>query len=285
MKARPWYRRYPDNFITGTVALTLEEKGAYSLVLDLIYARGGPIADEPRWIAGVCNCSVRKWKAIRERLLALGKLVSADGELWNEKALEELRAAHKQAEKLAENGSKGGNKSAEIKATVKETNDLAQAGLNHIQSTENRTPIVPEGTARRKKAEEGYGDPTNPLFADFQSRVWSKRWERPNNPPLPAFKAYAKLPETDRAACGAAIERCARAISAEASEPKYRPMLATWINRRGWEAEAVAPAPAVDWSKRMAYWRSERDWPLGWGPHPGDPGCIVPREFLMAAAG
>jgi len=60
---RPWYRRFPDNFIAGTVGLTLEEKGAYSLVLDLMYVRGGPVPDEPRYIAGVCNCSVRKWNA------------------------------------------------------------------------------------------------------------------------------------------------------------------------------------------------------------------------------
>ena len=68
---RPWYRRFPDNFIGGTASLTLEEKGAYSLVLDLMYVRGGPIPDEPRYIAGVCNCSVRKWNAIRQRLLDL----------------------------------------------------------------------------------------------------------------------------------------------------------------------------------------------------------------------
>lgn len=81
MSNRPWYRRFPDRFIAGTVRLTLEEKGAYSLVLDLMYVRGGPIADEPRYIAGVCNCSVRKWNTIRQRLIDLGKIEVADGYL------------------------------------------------------------------------------------------------------------------------------------------------------------------------------------------------------------
>ena len=93
MKARPWYRRFPDNFLAGTARLTLEEKGAYNVVLDLIYARGGPIADEPRWIAGMCNCSVRKWTSIRGRLIAMGKLVAGDGSLWNERAMAELGEA------------------------------------------------------------------------------------------------------------------------------------------------------------------------------------------------
>lgn len=81
MSERPWYRRFPDNFIAGTVGLSLEEKGAYSLVLDLIYVRGGPVPDEPRYIAGVCNCSVRKWNAIRQRLIDLGKIEVVDGGL------------------------------------------------------------------------------------------------------------------------------------------------------------------------------------------------------------
>ncbi|ACT57624.1 hypothetical protein FXW30_05085 [Candidatus Liberibacter asiaticus] len=33
---RPWYKRYPANFISGILELTLEQKGAYSIILDLI---------------------------------------------------------------------------------------------------------------------------------------------------------------------------------------------------------------------------------------------------------
>jgi hypothetical protein len=32
-----------------------------------MYLLSGPVPDEPRYIAGVCNCSVRKWNAIRQR--------------------------------------------------------------------------------------------------------------------------------------------------------------------------------------------------------------------------
>lgn len=150
---RPWYRRFPDNFIGGTVGLTLEEKGAYSLVLDLMYVRGGPIPDEPRYIAGVCNCSVRKWVAIRARLIEAGKVIAEDGFLMNPRAQEEIAKADEQAEKLAENGSKGGNKSAEKRATFKKNNALAQAGLNHTTSRfnlkkGNASPVPTENVVR-----------------------------------------------------------------------------------------------------------------------------------------
>lgn len=35
MAKRPWYKRYPSDFIAGTIGLSLEEKGAYSVCLDL----------------------------------------------------------------------------------------------------------------------------------------------------------------------------------------------------------------------------------------------------------
>ena len=76
---RPWYKRFGADFVHGTLGLSLEEKGAYSLCLDLIYDRGGPIPDDARWLSGVCGVSVRKWTALRERLIDTGKLVVRDG--------------------------------------------------------------------------------------------------------------------------------------------------------------------------------------------------------------
>lgn len=139
----PWYRRFPDNFIAGTVGLTLEEKGAYSLLLDLMYVRGGPVPDEPRYIAGVCNCSVRKWNAIRSRLIELRKIELVNGHLTNHRAEEELENSAKVERERAENGAKGGNKKAENNAVSKENKGLAVATPYH--STTTSTPFKKEG--------------------------------------------------------------------------------------------------------------------------------------------
>lgn len=145
MTARPWYRRFPDNFIGGTVGLTLEEKGAYSLLLDLMYVRGGPIPDEPRYIAGVCNCSVRKWNAIRLRLLMLGKVEVRDGFLTNHRAQEEMRKASESAQERAESGAKGGNKSAQIRDVKSKNNGLDQANLKHTRASQLLNSVSKEG--------------------------------------------------------------------------------------------------------------------------------------------
>lgn len=131
MSDHPWYKRYGADFVHGCLGLTLEQKGAYSLCLDLIYDRRGPIPDDPRWLAGVCGVSVRKWKTLRAALIADGKIVERESGLSNVRAEKEIENALKTARKHAENGAKGGNKSRENKPGVNENNDIGQAGLKH----------------------------------------------------------------------------------------------------------------------------------------------------------
>lgn len=155
MSTRPWYRRFPDNFIAGTVGLTLEEKGAYSLVLDLIYVRGGPVPDEPRYIAGVCNCSVRKWNAIRQRLIDLGKIEAVDGVLLNRRAEKELEISSETERERAESGRKGGEKTAENRADTSKNNDVAPATLKHTRASQLQYQYKKkEGTSFSKGKEE-----------------------------------------------------------------------------------------------------------------------------------
>jgi len=39
-----WYKRDPNAALTGMAGLTLEERGAYNTILDLIYANDGAVA-------------------------------------------------------------------------------------------------------------------------------------------------------------------------------------------------------------------------------------------------
>ena len=82
----PYYKRFPRDFLDGTIGLCLETKGAYAIVLDLIYMRDGRLADDARYIAGQLGCSVRKWSAIRKELLEAGKIQCANGIISNFRA-------------------------------------------------------------------------------------------------------------------------------------------------------------------------------------------------------
>jgi hypothetical protein len=78
-----WYKRYPRDFLEGTRGLTLEEAGAYSKVLDLIYDNDNRLADDDAFIAGNISCQVRVWRRLRGRLIQLNKLYVEGGLLRN----------------------------------------------------------------------------------------------------------------------------------------------------------------------------------------------------------
>lgn len=104
--ALPYYKAYPRDFIEGTLGMSFEEKGAYRIILDLIYMKGGALSDDDRYIAGVLGLSVRKWNSLKNRLVELGKIQLIDGLLSNYRAVIELETLSKYQDKQAENRSK-----------------------------------------------------------------------------------------------------------------------------------------------------------------------------------
>lgn len=150
MSAR-WYKRCGADFIHGTMSLTLEEKGAYSLCLDLIYDRGGPIPDDARWLSGVCGVSIRKWNSLRERLIEAGKIYVTGNMLSNVRADFELVSTELQRRNQAETGAKGGRKSAENRAALNKNSDLGQATLKPIEEIREDKNITPNGVDVRQK--------------------------------------------------------------------------------------------------------------------------------------
>lgn len=105
---RPFYKRYPGDFLMATRGLTLEEVGAYSTLIDMMNDRGGPVPDEPRYIAGFLNVSVRKWGVIRQALLDAGKLTIRGEYLSNARFERDNAQVAENHEKLVTWGRKGG---------------------------------------------------------------------------------------------------------------------------------------------------------------------------------
>jgi uncharacterized protein YdaU (DUF1376 family) len=145
-KGLPWYKRDPERWIMGTRDLTLEERGAYSEIVDYLNLRGRPLPDDIRIIASLINTSPQKWRKIRQRLLDLGKIVIEGDYLTNprferEKAERELTRAEAQI-----HGREGGKRSAEKRLREPEL-DLDQQPLAHTRAHGTRTV---ERTARAR---------------------------------------------------------------------------------------------------------------------------------------
>lgn len=87
-----YYRRNADKALGGMLGLTLEERGAYNTILDLIYSRRNRLFNDDddlrKWLA----CDVRVWKRIKASLIAKEKIY-IDGEfIRNKTADDELKS-------------------------------------------------------------------------------------------------------------------------------------------------------------------------------------------------
>lgn len=116
MSSHPWHKRYHSDALTGYASLTLEERGAYTTVLDMLYDSGEEgIPDLDRRMAGVLLITVARWQRIKEDLVASGKLIVADGIITNARYLRERDKALAISEKRAKAGSEGGKAKANAK--------------------------------------------------------------------------------------------------------------------------------------------------------------------------
>jgi uncharacterized protein YdaU (DUF1376 family) len=148
----PYHKRYHSDALAGFMSLTLEERGAYQTLLDMIYDRGGPLIDNERLLAGYMNCSVRKWRQLREDLIGKGKIrINSDGQITNRRAQKEIENQSKTSRKLIEAGAKGGRTRAEKEKLSNENSGGEQAGLKAGSSDPQ---AIPEARSQKLERRE-----------------------------------------------------------------------------------------------------------------------------------
>ncbi len=123
---------YADDWLAGTMDLTLEEEGGYIRICALIYSKGGPIPDNDRWLAGMCRVSTRRWRKLRHSLIGKGKITVMDGLIHQQRCEFELNRMAERSQKQAENVAKRWRKSAESEPKVNREND--EAGRNPLEN-------------------------------------------------------------------------------------------------------------------------------------------------------
>lgn len=140
MSSNPWHKRYHSDALHGFMSLTLEERGAFQTLLDLIYDRGGPLIDNARLLSGYMGVSLRKWESLRQSLVEKRKIyVDENGMLSNFRAEKEIENALKTSRKRAENGAKGGRNSGETPKNANENNENDKQLLSKSEAIRARS--------------------------------------------------------------------------------------------------------------------------------------------------
>lgn len=169
----PYYKRYPKDFFEATVGMSGEVKGAYGLLLDIIYMLDGKLPDDPRYISGLLGISVRKWKTIKNELIERGKIQAENNIISNLKAdylLEERRSYRdkKSENRTKSNKNKEKEKRSSYSARVKPKPDTKDTIVSLERARESSHPSKPKrkapprGAARASQIPDSWGpSPTN----------------------------------------------------------------------------------------------------------------------------
>ena len=205
MNGLPYYKAYPRDFIEGTIGMSFELKGAYRLILDVIYMQAGKLPDDARYISGLLGCSVRAWSKFRNKLLELGKIYAENGFISNFRADKELETTAKLQDKQREN-----------RARPNKIKDLESPPSNHTDTDTDK---------RKNNKKEKLPDP---LFAEFWSayprKVAKARAEK-------AWSALVKKHDPQEIIEGA--KRYAQIRKGKDAEYTAHP--ASWLNDKRWK--------------------------------------------------
>jgi len=217
MNGLPYYKAYPRDFLDGTIGMPLELKGAYRVLLDLIYMRAGRLPDDARYIAGQLGCSARMWTKLRAQLIERGKISVIDGFISNFRADFELENTAKFKAKQAENASKPSN-----------INEIKKPRLRHTDTdtdTDKKKEKNPPTPRKRGMCDEAF------------DRFWCAFPPKRRTAKPQAEKKFAAI-----VAAGEDPEAIIRGAKAYAQSDDvargFAAMPTTWLNQERWKAEA-----------------------------------------------
>jgi uncharacterized protein YdaU (DUF1376 family) len=218
MNGLPYYKAYPRDFLEATAGWDFELKGAYRLLLDLIYMHGGTLADDARFISGHLGCSVKRWNLTRAALMEKGKIYVIGNSLANLRADKELEMLRRFQDKQSEN------------ASVPRKNK--GLGLATVEPKPSHTEPEPDISKREGKPSlVRLQKPTRfQEFWDAYPHGGAKKGRKPSEAKyLAAVKAGASEQDI--------IDAAKRYGSDRRVQAGYVKLPETWLNKNGWEDE------------------------------------------------
>jgi uncharacterized protein YdaU (DUF1376 family) len=149
-----FYKRDPDRALAGMNELTLKQRGAYNSLLDLLYSRDGDVPDDDQRVAKMIACHWREWKAVKEELIALGKVWSEGGKLRAKRVQETLKEASDFSQEQSRKASEGWVK----RKNDNKNNDTVMPSGNALTptATPTATPRSPSSEGLAPLLEEAF---------------------------------------------------------------------------------------------------------------------------------
>lgn len=293
-----WYRREPVAFLGGVQGLTSKEIAVYTIVLDLIYQHGGEINNDARWIAGwIDDMGPAAVRNTIESLVDKGKIfIQDDTKISQKRAENEVKTQNERRKTKSVSGRLGGVQSGISRSESSKNNDLneATASQSGEQIREDKiredNPLTPFDGKR-------FGNPVLALQAAVDPMT-AKRFadhceQKRKRLSVEGAGAIAQELLRYRAEGGNPVEAIELAI-----RRGWATIELEWLRRHNSETKSSGMSyeipgklsaeneaklrtwPAEKWKKAIEIARDSGQWNPLFGPKPGEPGCLVPPEFL-----
>ena len=241
MSDRPWYKRYPSDFITGAIGLTAEQKGVYSTLLDLMYDRQRPITDDPIELGRICGCSTRRFKTIRTQLAEREKIILRDGLISNSRFEKQIAS-----EKPDENDGKIPEKTSQLEAADNEINHL-ESPIQRLEARDQKEPskqLIPESeTHIRPVAKATRPDAGKVFDLEFWPAYPKREGENPKKPARKAFIVAVKSGHDPTAIVAGAKHYAAEMQRIKHVGTRYVAQAVTWLHQARWEDHQQTAPP------------------------------------------
>lgn len=184
---RPWYKRFPADFIHGVRGLSLEAVGAYSLLIDILNDRDAPLVDDARFIAGLLGVPTQRWNKLRTELLRAGKITIDKGHLTNPRFERERAERHILSAEAAEHGRHG----AQV------ANERRQQEMDLEPPARARARTAPE-TSEKSQLNRKENAITFQLPSEQSDLTPHKTAKNDQGTPRPRARATQRLRDSDR---------------------------------------------------------------------------------------
>jgi uncharacterized protein YdaU (DUF1376 family) len=217
----------PDEWIAGTLGMSLEEEALYLRIVVRIYSHGGALPSNPEKLSRLCGVRPQVMRRILPKLMP--KFIETGGKLTSNRCETEMKLARNRVESARSNGAKGGR-----------PNGLAKPGgsvrvkANHQPSTINHQikkdpPIMP------------------PQGGDSASREFDGWWQecpRKVGKDAAARKYVIARRQADAETLLAGMRRYRASVSDK--EPQFIVHPAAWLHQGRWKDEDAAAVNGHD---------------------------------------
>ena len=148
-----FYKRDPDRALSGMAEMTLEQRGAYNSILDLLYSRDGDVPDDDRRVARMITCHWREYARVKSELIALGKVWVEGGKLRAKRVQETIKEASDFAQDQSKRAADGWQK----RKSSNKINEHSLPPGNALTPTPTPTPSRQAGKGAAELVSEAIG--------------------------------------------------------------------------------------------------------------------------------